>query len=162
MSNGILYRGLGHPYSPLRTSLIDKAPSSQRCLLHTELQLWWLLLVLCLCVIFLTVYRLRYFPNCFIALLIYLIIIPLVPLAIPYFFFISSANAFSLDLLSRIYAGSMPRLGSPVIYAISSIVMGTGLSSHISPLCVTANSFLTHVVAYWPLPKCGSFSMLGS
>jgi hypothetical protein len=83
---------------------------------------------------------------------------PLVPLAVPYFFFISSANAFSLDLSSRINAGSIPRIGNPVICAISSIVMGMGLSSHISPPCVTANNCLMHVVAYWPLPKCGSFS----
>jgi hypothetical protein len=82
---------------------------------------------------------------------------PLVPLEVPYFFFISSTNAFSLDLSSRINTGSIPWIGNPVICAIISTVMGTGFSSHISPPCVIANIFLTHVVVYWPLPKCGSF-----
>jgi hypothetical protein len=99
-------------------------------------------------------------PNCVVSLLIHLIIIPLVPLAVPYLFFISSANALSLDLSSRINTGSIPQLDSPVIYVISSKVMRTGLSSHISPPCVTANSCLTHVVTYWPLPKCKIFSNL--
>jgi hypothetical protein len=97
-------------------------------------------------------------PSCVATLLICLIIMPLVPLVVSYFFLISSANAFSLDLSSIISAGSIPRLGSPVIYTIRSTIMGMGLSSQISPPCVTANNFLTHDVAYWPLPKCGSFS----
>jgi hypothetical protein len=80
---------------------------------------------------------------------------PLVPLAVPYFFFISSASAFSLDLSSRINVGSIPRVGNPVICAIRSTVMGMGLSSHMSPPCVTANNCLMQVVVYWPLPKCG-------
>jgi hypothetical protein len=83
---------------------------------------------------------------------------PLVPLAVPYFFFIYSANAFSLDLSSRIDAGSIPHVGNPVICVISSTVMGTGLSSDMSRPCVSVNSFLTHVVTYWPLPKCGIFN----
>jgi hypothetical protein len=97
-------------------------------------------------------------PNCVVALLIRLIMMPLIPLAVPYFFFISSANALSLDFSSRINARSIPRVGNPVICAIRSTVMGMGFSSHMSPPCVIANSCLMHVVAYWPLPKCGSFS----
>jgi hypothetical protein len=97
-------------------------------------------------------------PNCVVALLIHLIMMPLVPLVVPCFFFISSSNAFSLDLSSKINAGSIPQIGNPVICAISSIVMGMGLSNHISSPCVIANSFLMHDVVYWPLPKCGSFS----
>jgi hypothetical protein len=83
---------------------------------------------------------------------------PHVPLSVPYFFFISSANAFSLGLSSNISVGSIPQMGSPVICVISSIVMETSLSSHTSPPCVTANSCLTHADAYWPLPKCGIFN----
>jgi hypothetical protein len=86
-------------------------------------------------------------PNYVARLLIRLIIMPLVPLAVPYFFFISYANAFSLDLSSRISTGSIPRLGSPVIYALRSTIMGMGLSRHISPPFVTANSWLTHAIA---------------
>ena len=96
--------------------------------------------------------------NCVATLLICLIIMPLVPLSVPYFFFISSANAFSLDLSSIISAGSIPPVGRPVICTISSTVMGADLSSHTSPPCVTYNSCLTHAIAYWPLPKCGIFS----
>jgi hypothetical protein len=99
-------------------------------------------------------------PNCVSALLIRLIIIPLVPLEVPYFFFISSANAFSLDLSSRINVGSIPRLGSPIICAIILTVMGMGLPKHISPLCVNANNYLTHDVTYWPLQKSRSFNNL--
>jgi hypothetical protein len=80
-------------------------------------------------------------------LLICLIMIPLVPLAVPYFFFFSSANAFSLDLSSRINAGSIPRVGNSVICAIRSTGMGTGLSSHMSPPCVTDNNYLTHAIS---------------
>jgi hypothetical protein len=72
-------------------------------------------------------------PNCLAGLLIRLIIMPLVPLAVPYFFFISSTNAFSLDLSSRINTGSIPRLGSPVICAISSKFMGAGVELQIYP-----------------------------
>jgi hypothetical protein len=97
-------------------------------------------------------------PNCVVALLIHLIMMPLVLLVVSYFFFISSANAFSLDLSSRINAGSITQVGNPVICALRSTIMRTGLSNHMPPPCVTANSFLTHVFVYWPLPKCGSFS----
>jgi hypothetical protein len=97
-------------------------------------------------------------PNCVAALLICLIIMPLVPLSMPYLFFISYANIFSLDLLSIISAGSIPRVGSPIIYAISSTVMGMILSSHTSPPCVTANNCLMHAITYWPLLKCGIFN----
>jgi hypothetical protein len=97
-------------------------------------------------------------PNCVVALLIHLIMMPLVPLAVPYFFFLSSSNAFSLDFSSRINVGSIPWVGNPMICVIRSAIMGIGLSSHVSPPCVTTNNFLTHVVAYWPLPKRGSFS----
>jgi hypothetical protein len=97
-------------------------------------------------------------PNCVAALLIHLIMMPLVPLVVPYFFFICSVDTFSMDLSSRINVGSIPRIGNPVICAISSIVMGTGLSSHMSPPCVTSNSCLMQVVAYWPLPKCSRFN----
>jgi hypothetical protein len=97
-------------------------------------------------------------PNCFATLLIHLIIMPLVPLSMPYFFFISYANVFSLDLLCKIITGSVPRVGRLVVCTISSTVVGMSLSNHISPPCVTANSFLMHDDAYWPLPKCGIFS----
>jgi hypothetical protein len=97
-------------------------------------------------------------PNCVMTLLICLIIMPLVLPSVPYLFFISSSNFFSLDLSSRISAGSIPLVGRPVIYVISWTVMGMGLSSHISSPCVTVSSFLTHADAYWPLPKCGIFS----
>jgi hypothetical protein len=97
-------------------------------------------------------------PNCVAELLIHLIIMPLIPLTVPYLFFISSASNFSLDFSSRINARSIPRVGKPVICAICSTIMGTGFSSHMSPPCVTANNFLMHVVVYWPLPKRGSFN----
>jgi hypothetical protein len=97
-------------------------------------------------------------PSCVAVFLIHLIMMPLVPLAVPYFFFISSSNAFSLDLLSRINTGSIPRVANPMICAIISTLTGTSFSSHMSPPCVTANNCLMHAVAYWPLPKCGSFN----
>jgi hypothetical protein len=97
-------------------------------------------------------------PNCVDVLLICLMTMPLVPLAVPYFFFISSASAFFLVLSAKNNAGSIPRIGNPIICAIISTVMGMGLSSHMSPPCVTANSFLTHVFVYLPLPKCGRSS----
>jgi hypothetical protein len=87
-----------------------------------------------------------FMPNCIMTFLIHLIIMPLVPLSVPYFFFISSANVFPLDLSSRISARSIPLVGRPVICMISSTVMGTGLSSHTSPPCVTTNSCLMHAM----------------
>jgi hypothetical protein len=105
---------------------------------------------------FLSILQAKIFvPNCVDALLIRLMMMPLVPLAVPYLFFISSANDFSLDLSSRINVGSITRIGNPIICTISSIVMGMGLSSHMSPPCVITNNLLMYVVVYWPLPKCG-------
>jgi hypothetical protein len=97
-------------------------------------------------------------PNCAAALLILLIMMPLVPLEVPYFFFISSANAFSFDLSSIISARSIPWVSNPMICGLRSIVMGTGLSSYMSPPCATAKNCLMHVVIYVPLPKFGSFN----
>ena len=83
---------------------------------------------------------------------------PLVPLSVPYFFFISSANVFSLNLSSIISVVSIPPVVKPVIYMISLTVMGMGVSCHTSPPCVKANNCLTHANVYWPLPKCGIFN----
>ena len=47
-------------------------------------------------------------PSYVATLLIRLIIMPLVPLVVSYFFLISFASDFSLDLSSRINAGSIP------------------------------------------------------
>jgi hypothetical protein len=97
-------------------------------------------------------------PNCVDELLIHLIMMPLVPLEVPYFFFISFANTFSLDLLSRINAGSIPWVGNPVICSIRSTIMGMSLSSHMSPPCVTSKNYLMHAFMYQLLSKCGSLS----
>jgi hypothetical protein len=94
-------------------------------------------------------------PNCVVALLIHLMMIPLVPLSVSYFFFIYSTISFSLVLSSKNNAGSIPWIGNLVRFAIRSIVMGMVLSIHITPPCLTSNNYVMHVIAYWPLPKCG-------
>jgi hypothetical protein len=94
----------------------------------------------------------------FVTSLIHLIMILRDPLLVLYFFFISSANAFSFVLSSRNCAGYQPRDVSPLMYAMSSTSIETSCSSHRYPPCVTAISCLTQLFAYWPLPKCGRFN----
>jgi hypothetical protein len=69
--------------------------------------------------------------------LIRLIMILCDPLLVPYFLFISSASDFSFVLSSRNCTGSMPRDGSPVMCAMSSMSIEMSCSSHRYPPCVT-------------------------
>jgi ABC-type Fe3+-siderophore transport system permease subunit len=67
--------------------------------------------------------------------LIHLIMILRDPLYVPYFFFISSASAFSFVLSSRNYVGVSPCVGSPMMYAMSSMSIETICSSIFSRFC---------------------------
>jgi hypothetical protein len=98
----------------------------------------------------------------FVASLICLIMIPRDPLCLPYFFFISSSNAFSFDLSSRSCVGSSPHDGSPVMYAIISTFIQMSFSSHRYPPWVTSISFLTYCLCIGPSQSVGCPTSLES
>jgi uncharacterized membrane protein len=83
-----------------------------------------------------------------------LILIPLLPLSMPYFSLISFEMAFTL-VLSRYCFVFSPSVGSPIIFVIRSMLISTGLSIHNIPMCTLANNFLTHPFMCFQCLKCG-------
>jgi hypothetical protein len=83
-----------------------------------------------------------------------LILIPLLPLSMPYFTLISSKMSFSLVLSSRYCFVFYPSVGTPVIVAMRSTLIGTGLSIHKMPPFTLANNCLTHPFMCFSHLKC--------
>jgi hypothetical protein len=93
--------------------------------------------------------------SCFVGSLMLLMMIPMLPLSAPYLALISSEMDFTLVLSCRYFYGFSPFMGSPVIYAMRSTLIGIGLSIHKIPLCTLTNNYLTHPFMCFSHPKCG-------
>jgi hypothetical protein len=90
-----------------------------------------------------------------VASLIHFMIILREPILVPYFFFISSARAFSFPFSSRYYACFLPFDGRPMMNAMRSTSIDIGSSNQNNPPWRTANNCLMQLFTSFPLLKWG-------
>jgi hypothetical protein len=106
---------------------------------------------------FLSILQAMIFVPIFVAAsLIRLMMISHVPLSVSYLFLTSSASSFSFVFSSRNCVECIPHDGSHVMCMMRSTSIDTRLSIHMSLPCVMSINCLMQLLAYCPLPKCGT------